>query len=63
MDRIATKVTQEIRVFFEDRDGYPAAGEKKAEHDARGAPADDATRSRELISGCAHGGMRLASAG
>ena len=63
MDRIATKIAQEIRVFFEDRDGYPAACEKEAEHHACRASANDAARGRELISGCAHGGMRLASAG
>ena len=63
MDGVAAEVAEEVRVFFEDGDGDALAGEEVAEHDACRASADDAAGGRELVSGLAHRGMRVARVG
>jgi len=63
MDCVAAEVAEKVCMFFEDGDGDTLAGEEVAEHDASGAAADDAAGGRELISGWAHGGMRVTRVG
>ena len=63
MDGVAAEVAEEVFVFFEDSDGDALAGEKKAEHDACGASADDAASCSERIFRWTHGGLRVASVG
>ena len=62
MDRVATEIAQEIRMFLQHDHVDPAAGEKRAEHHAGRAPADhDATGPAGLRHG--FGSVRLASDG
>ena len=63
MDGVAAEVSEEVIVFFEDGDVDTVAGQKETEHDAGGASADDAAGGGELVSGWAHGGMRVARVG
>jgi len=63
MNGVAAKVAEEVHVFFEDSDGDALASKEETEHDAGGTSADDAAGGGELVSGCAHGGMRVARVG
>ena len=63
MDGVAAEVAEEVFVFFEDSDGDALAGEKKAEHDACWASADNAAGGGERVVRWTHGGLRVASVG
>ena len=63
VDCVAAEVAEEVCVFFQDRDGDALTGEKKAEHHACGAAADDAAGGGERVFRWTHGGLRVASAG
>src|ERR1700736_6173695 len=43
MDRVATKIPEEVGMFFEYERVHPGAGEKKAEHHPGWSAAHDAT--------------------
>src|SRR5262249_47342436 len=46
VNRVATKVAQEVRVLFEHDDTDPGPGQEQAEHHSRRAASDDAARHR-----------------
>ena len=49
MDRVAAKIAQEIRVFFQHDDIDAGAREQEAEHHAGRTAANDATSGREMF--------------
>ena len=49
MDRVAAKIAQEIRVFFQHHDIDARAREQEAEHNAGRTAANDATTGREIF--------------
>jgi len=49
MDRVAAKIAQEVRVFFQHDDIDAGTREQEAEHHAGRTAADDATTGREMF--------------
>ena len=49
MDRVAAKIAQEIRMFFQHHDIDARAREQEAEHHAGRTAANDATTGREIF--------------
>ena len=54
MDRVAAKIAQKIRVFFENDRIDAGAGKEKPEHHAGGSTADNAAAARDCLRGLVH---------